>query len=454
MQEPFDVAVIGGGFSGCAVAAQLARRAGRGLSLCLVEPDELGRGAAYGTQHAEHVLNTRARSMSLFADDPEHFVRWLGARGGPNDFLSRRLYGQYVAETARVAFESAAFTVRNDRVRRAWRYEGGPFVIEVGGGVRLSALNLVIATGNVPPNDEFLPRAMVAHPRYVANPWRFDYREIAGEVLVIGSGLTALDVLVALDASGYRGDIQVLSRRGRYPEVHATVAPYDVVPALDTSDARAALRSFRRQLREAARRGFDWRAVVDAVRPEGEAIWKRLSPLEQRRFERHVRAHWERHRHRAPQQVDAVRERLARAGRLTTYAGRVRGMERGTVAIDLAHGGTAQLQPDWIVNCTGLGRSARFAANPVLAGMLADGTISVEPGRLGLRVNNALNAIDGNGKPVDGLWIVGPLVRGSRFEATAVPELRAMADLAAGHIVSTLESAGENESARAVTVPG
>ena len=35
---------------------------------------------------------------------------------------------------------------------------------------------------------------------YVADPWRFDYRIVGGEVLVIGSGLTALDVLVALKA--------------------------------------------------------------------------------------------------------------------------------------------------------------------------------------------------------------------------------------------------------------
>ncbi len=110
-----DVAIVGGGFSGCAVAANLARLA-PDSSLALFEPGELGQGAAYGTRHREHLLNTRAHLMSLYSDDPYHFVRWLGSRGGPKDFVSRRLYGQYIGENARHAFERPRFARVSDRV--------------------------------------------------------------------------------------------------------------------------------------------------------------------------------------------------------------------------------------------------------------------------------------------------------------------------------------------------
>jgi uncharacterized NAD(P)/FAD-binding protein YdhS len=48
--------------------------------------------------------------------------------------------------------------------------------------------------------------------------------------------------------------------------------------------------------------------------------------------------------------------------------------------------------------------------------------------------------VDESGEAVPGLWIVGPPVRGSRFEATAVPELRAMAELAAAELLQARRS--------------
>ena len=267
-----DVAIVGGGFSGCAVAANLSRRTGSDWAVTLFEPSELGRGAAYGTRHREHLLNTRAKQMSLYTHDPDDFVRWLGPRGGPNDFVSRRTYGAYVADIARRAFERPRFTYVHDRVCAVRRSPDGGFVVESESGLRMRARSVVLAVGNLPPNDDWLPRSVRLHPGYVADPWRFDYSVVGGRVLIVGAGLTALDVLVALQACGHRGGVDIVSRNGRFPTVHAEVAPYDVIPALDTQSARLLMRSFRRHVADAAQRGFDWRAVLDAVRPEGEAI--------------------------------------------------------------------------------------------------------------------------------------------------------------------------------------
>ena len=422
-----DVALVGGGFSGCAVAVNLARYAPPNFSLAIFEPHDLGRGAAYGTRHREHVLNTRAHMMSMRSDEPDDFVRWLGERGGPQDFVSRALYGEYLNDRARAALGRSQFTHVRDRVA-AIQAQGDGFILRSSSGARVRARSVVLTTGNPPPQDEHLPLAVRLHPGYVADPWRFDYRAVGGHVLVVGSGLTALDVLVALNGAGHRGQVHVLSRHGRYPEVHADVKPYDVIPALDTRDARSLLRSFRRQAADAASRGFDWRAVVDAVRPEAEAIWRRVPPAEQRRFARHARALWERYRHRAPQQVEAVRAQYERAGLLRTYAGRIAAMDRGAVTIALRGGGSLAVHPDWIVNCTGVGRTAAMAKDPLLGAMLREGIVSADPSGLGLRVGHDYTAIDSGGDRVPNLYVAGPPVRGSRFEATAVPELRRIAE--------------------------
>ena len=75
--------------------------------------------------------------MSLYSDDPYHFVRWLGSRGGPDDFVSRQLYGEYVGENARHAFERPRFA----HVAIALPSYGGAvrtgFVIETSSGSRL-----------------------------------------------------------------------------------------------------------------------------------------------------------------------------------------------------------------------------------------------------------------------------------------------------------------------------
>src|SRR5512138_1194658 len=111
MSRPHHVVIIGGGFSGTALAVQLLRCGNARREITLIESRErLGRGIAYGTSLDAHVLNTRAGRMSLLPDDSEHFVNWLrrrGERASGGDFVSRRLYGEYVEETFLSALHEA-----------------------------------------------------------------------------------------------------------------------------------------------------------------------------------------------------------------------------------------------------------------------------------------------------------------------------------------------------------
>lgn len=98
-----NVAIIGGGFSGTTLAAQLLRHSGPSFSVVVIEKACLpGRGLAYGTDSDSHLLNLPAKDMSAFPEDPEHFTRWaklnFDRETQPGSFLPRRVYGRYLGD--------------------------------------------------------------------------------------------------------------------------------------------------------------------------------------------------------------------------------------------------------------------------------------------------------------------------------------------------------------------
>ena len=95
ISEEAAVAIIGGGFSGTMVAAQLARR---GIKSVLIEGNgRMGRGIAYSTREPAHVLNVRAEVMSAWPEALDDFARQIEAEGGSaKDFSERRRFGRYL----------------------------------------------------------------------------------------------------------------------------------------------------------------------------------------------------------------------------------------------------------------------------------------------------------------------------------------------------------------------
>src|SRR5687768_3774256 len=85
------VAIVGGGFSGTMLAAQLARR---GIASRLIEGGgRAGLGTAFSTREPAHLLNVRAEAMSALPDDLGHFAR---QSGDPRGFAERRVFGAYL----------------------------------------------------------------------------------------------------------------------------------------------------------------------------------------------------------------------------------------------------------------------------------------------------------------------------------------------------------------------
>ncbi|KTQ85246.1 hypothetical protein NS226_20510 [Aureimonas ureilytica] len=452
-EHPPVVAIIGGGFSGAALAYHLARRPdSAGARIIVVEPRErLGAGLAYSSAEPSHRINVPAGRMSLDTAEPDQFARWLegarllenGERAASDVYAQRGLFGRYVHEALTPLVRAGRIEHCRARAERITRETDGRFRIQLSDTVELTADILALATTHPLPAVPS-PLARVAQAKgFLADP--YDPAALAAvpdkaRVLIVGNGLTSADMVATLDRLGHRGSIVTLSRNGLRSRGHAlrpVEARGDFTSDPETS-AVSLLRRIRREIEAAGREGLSWHGVLDAVRSQGQAIWQGLPERERARIVRHLRTIWDVHRFRIAPEVEATLERMERDGRLRRIAATLTGAEA------VADGFDVKLRPrrsvevetqrfDVIVNTTGPAHRSIIAAEPARSLHEAD-LIALDRVGLGLATARDGSALGSNGEPVEGLFIAGPLARGTFGELMGLPQVTAYAE----HLAETL----------------
>ena len=423
------VAIIGAGFSGTLQAINLLRHDGPRATLIERAP-VAGTGLAYGAAHPSHVLNVRAANMSAFPDDPSHFVRWLEARGvadAPTTFIPRVTYGEYLRELLEAALRdpSGRLTLVRGEV------EDLEFANDVKVRMRgrtVEADAAVLAVGNLPPHDPpGLDPEKLSFERYKGDPWDASVPENLADtdtVLIIGTGLTMVDVVLLLDARGFKGRIVALSRRGLLPRDHAPGSAWDKIAERPATTASQLLHGVRER-----GESVGWRNAVDELRPFTQAMWGNATEAERGRFLRHLRPWWDVHRHRLAPEVYARLMAVIECGQLEVIAGKTLGFDEQADGIHVAFrrrgaDTTETLLAQRIVNCTGpLGDLAR-TEEPLLQKLAASGRIRPDAAHLGIDVDNQGQTIAADGSPNGNLYALGPMTRGAFWEIVAVPDIR------------------------------
>jgi uncharacterized NAD(P)/FAD-binding protein YdhS len=391
-----------------------------------------GRGVAYSTTEPAHLLNVRAESMSAWAGEPDHFAKAFEAEGGERrDFAQRRLFGRYLSDILQQAVGSGnvevveTTAVSGERRSGAWR-------IGLADGSSIEAEALVLAVGNQQP--EPLAAFAGAGPRFIRNPWGDDARAAVRELaasgvaaLLVGTGLTMVDLVLSLDAAGHQGKIVALSRRGQIPRAHADFDPAPIDREQLPNGLRGLFRWLRRRSAEVG-----WRAAVDSLRPHSHPLWQSLDEAEQRRFLRHARPWWDVHRHRIAPEVAATVHDLIADGRLEVVAGRIiaaRAVEAG-LEVEYRRRGAPHARAEtfaYAFNCTGPLHSIARSTDPLLRGLLDAGEVRSDHLGIGLEVSDDCRA-------GQRLWALGPLTKGRYWEIIAVPDIREQAAAVADEI--------------------
>ena len=443
------ITIIGGGASGTLLAINLLGYKGdERLEVNLVEKrDTVGRGVAYSTNEETHLLNVPAAKMGAYADDIEHFHRWLDANGydhGPTAFVPRRIFGKYLRDCLEEAVKSkspsVALNIFDDEAIDI-DLSGPKAEVKLASGDTLYSEKVAIAFGNfLPPHPTVPDHSFTSSPKYFQDPWSpgvFDRIDPDESVLIIGTGLSMVDLTLQLARRGHRGLINAISTRGLLPAVHKlgfTYPPFhDEIKGL--SRVTDISRIVRKHIKNADSNGSDWRAVIDSLRPVTQQVWLALPLAEKKYFMQHLSRYWNVARHRmAPEAAEAIDE-LRGTGQLQVLKGRLKEIrwEEG-IGFDVRYstvGLEQYVHADAIVNCIGSESSFERIDSPLVQNLLKAGRIRCDDLNFGLDATPDGRLKGADGEPSDMLYTLGTALKGILWESTAIPEIRSQArDLA------------------------
>jgi uncharacterized NAD(P)/FAD-binding protein YdhS len=451
------LAVIGAGFSGTIAVLHLLRQLPPDQPVLLCErAPEFARGVAYATGDADHLLNVRATNMSALADDPDHFASWLQRRAaqtthglhptGAGLFASRGLFGEYLRTLLDTALRESAGQARlrlmPDDATDATPLRGGGYRLRFAGGSEIDVAGLVLAMGNLLPEEK-------SDPNICANPWgEKASRKLAGDqpVLIVGTGLTMVDLVISMRRRGFTGRIVAMSRGGLLPTAHEAVDPWPT-PRLTDAELKSLpllMDRIRREVRAAERHGVDWRAVIDSLRPFTAQIWGGMPLAERRRFLRHARRYWDVHRHRMAPPHAAMIAELQRDGALQVQAGRIHKLDSSGNMVHVHYrlrgaDNEQVLRVQRVIMANGL-EAIHRSRDPLIAGLVSSGLARFDKHGMGLDVTESLQAVRTDGTPADRIWALGPIVRGVFWECIAVPDIRGQAVNLAASVVAGLSA--------------
>nr|WP_274709311.1 FAD/NAD(P)-binding protein [Nitratireductor luteus] len=189
-------------------------------------------GHSFASDRPEALTNTYTSDMSVRHWQPEHVGFWLKATGNAefagNNFAPRSLIGQYFKESAQQAAsrlggfvfireQVTGVAVIDDRARVHTQNGGFPFDYAI------------LSVGR---SDKFDPYGLEGQENFCIRPYPLK-DALAGvdpdeHIGIIGTGLTAVDLVMALKADKHRGRITLFSRNGLLPAVRPPSLNYEL----------------------------------------------------------------------------------------------------------------------------------------------------------------------------------------------------------------------------------
>lgn len=432
-----SIAIVGGGISGTLVVLNLIKTATEPVQVFWFDAtNSFCKGLAYSTYNNNHLLNVRASNMSVFKDEPSHFVNWLTSTNkeySKDDFVPRKIYAEYVAQTLEdLENENEFISLQKitSEVTAILKTEQA-FIINSIETVEVK--KVVLALGNFLPSHPAKTELSYTNSKfYLRNAFSNSLEktiENTHHLTIVGSGLTMLDTLISLHLFNYQGKITIISPHGITPLAQKNNPEPAVHPFVKAHYPYRLIELFseiKKQLKFAEQHHLNSHSVIDQLRPHLQFIWTHFSLEDKQQFLRHLRHKWGVVRHRAPAKTLEMIDLYQSQNKLQIIKGRIKAitvLENATSNFTILHtskNGLAFFETDVIINCTGPEANLQQCDSVLIKQLLQNNIIQVDELKYGVNA-------DLKGKINTNLYTLGPLLKGILWESTAVPEIRIQA---------------------------
>ena len=446
----FSVVIVGGGFCGVMSLINIINKTDKMADITLINKGyPLARGVAYKTYSDLHLLNVETKNMSAFHDQSDHFLQWclnqkdihIGKEELPFTFLPRNVYGRYLDEIFEEKIknlpENISLEIIDDEVTDIDKYNQ-QFIVRTSSGKNIPADKILLATGNSEPCSPILTNpAFLKSKNYFSNPW--SEKAILGlqdhqTTLIIGTGLTMVDVIIGLRENDFNGKIIALSPHGYNILPHREMPPqrYILDELSPPYNLENLFRLFYKHIRESRKRGLSGETVVDAIRAKTQEIWQLLTLDDKKKFMTHLRHLWGVARHRLPANVHQQIQQLIKEEKLEVIAGRIRKIAECENGIEIKirkrkDQSELILKVARIINCTGPETDIRKQKSSLFDALLKKGIARPDVMNLGIDATADGQVIDENNIISNQIFAIGSLLKGKLWESTAIHELRIQA---------------------------
>lgn len=418
------IAIIGGGFSGLAVAYNILKLTDRILVDIFDDEDFRYNGKAYKTIDENHILNVPADKMGLPFDDENHFYSWLckkfpGSQISGSDFVLRRYYHLYLQDIISDLKKHKNINFINQKVSDIkfsnQQYE---LICDHKNFGKYNSVVLACGLEIKPLNRNF------KSDKIIDNVWEFLNSKTLPQVetiFIVGSGLTMIDVALSLESKGFKGKIVACSKSGKLPLSHSKDRVQNV-PTLEIADANLPLSLIVKKLKNLALNN-EWQSVMHSLRPITNAMWQEFDLVKKQRFLRHLMNFWNIHRHRTASSNHEQIMNMINSKKLEIIKGKFQQFEKvgDNIFAKLKNGKTIKI--DLALNATGFDFSGQ--SSDLIRNLLDEKVIVHHKTNLGFDVNRNYN----------NLYLTGALMIGELLEITAVPDLRNLAHVTSLEII-------------------
>ncbi|HWB64347.1 MAG TPA: FAD/NAD(P)-binding protein [Chitinophagales bacterium] len=457
MYDKKTAVIVGGGAAGIITAIHLLRQGNDDINLVIVDKSKgnLCRGIAFAGNLPFAPLNVAAGKMGLSSIKPDDFYCWLQSKPGylengnynAGSYVPRKWFGDYLEDALQREQARCGNRCRvlNDEVDDIDLGPGvNQYSLKLKSGTQLAAQYIVIATGNELPMHIFDNTTIEKlGGRYIGNPWHCNISSLAeqqGDVLIIGTGLSMVDIAGSLNYCGHRAKITAFSRRGLLPQIHTQ--PNEITLSWPSqASLHEVFNLLRGNIAQAQLNSYAWQDVIDSLRAHTPGLWQGFSVQEKQTFLRYLRVYWDIHRHRMPAESAKMLQELEAAGKFVVVSGRAKGVEVMDDRIVFNYTGRggkpASVTAGVIINCVGPNSDYSKSGNLLMVNLMAKGMAVQDELKLGIKTGRHGELLQGNNEPLTNVYAIGGLRKPAEWETVAIPEIRAQAEA-----ISALISSG------------